>query len=511
MALNDADITNINNEILFVGSFYKKPDLFIEYGQYIRTKYDLFDEATKFFFEHAEIMYKTRTQVFNQSAMATYMSETKEILTLYKKYGGWKTIEQWSNLSQTDDFQSYFDIVKKFSLLREYHRNGFDVDKIMAHSKFHLFKAQDIYKLIRGKADKIQTVILNDNKMEVLNEGMLDVISGCLKSPDMGIEMPFPILNDLLRGLRVKNMISVGMLSNAGKSRFMFKLIAFIALVKVEKVFVVLNEMSVEEMRLCLLTTVISNPEYINLHGVNICKNEREITLGLYKDRHGEFIYRLADDNGGFSETEEEYTKRLLKESEEYRKIIQVAEWIEQQTDGVIYAKDVSEDYSDKTLEFEIRRAKMINGIEYVFYDTLKNTIDKMGDWAALKSTTTVLSKLAKKLKIFVYGSIQLTDDANYIDPLELTSSNIAGAKQLKHVLDSLILCKEIDKKAYQKYKYYSVDDSWGETVERKLDPKKRYYAFVLDKNRAGEKKKLLFEVNLNHNTWKEVGEVFKK
>ena len=49
-------VSNITNEILFVGSIFKKPDLFIEYGHNIRSKYDFYDEATKFFYDNAEIL-----------------------------------------------------------------------------------------------------------------------------------------------------------------------------------------------------------------------------------------------------------------------------------------------------------------------------------------------------------------------------------------------------------------------------------------------------------------------
>ena len=70
-------------------------------------------------------MYQTRTQVFNRSVISTYMAEDQERLSLYKKYGGWKTLEDWMNLAVVDNFQGYFEVLKKFSLLREYQRNGF--------------------------------------------------------------------------------------------------------------------------------------------------------------------------------------------------------------------------------------------------------------------------------------------------------------------------------------------------------------------------------------------------
>lgn len=42
-------ISNIPNEILFVGAIYKHPDYLVEYGHYVMSKFDFFDEGTKFF------------------------------------------------------------------------------------------------------------------------------------------------------------------------------------------------------------------------------------------------------------------------------------------------------------------------------------------------------------------------------------------------------------------------------------------------------------------------------
>jgi replicative DNA helicase len=505
------NISNIQNEILTVGSIYKQPELLIEYGQYIKSKYDFDDEVTRFFYDNALIIYQKRTQTFNQSTINTFMTEDEDRLKNYKKYGGWKTVESWINLSLPEDFKNYYEILKKYSLLREYERNGFDISKIISHPKFNLFNAIDIYRLIRSKADKIHTVILTNNESEILNLGLNDIINDCLEKPDMGVILPYQILNELFRGLRTKNMLAIGMLSNAGKSRFMFKIIAFLALVLKQKVLVLLNEMSIEDMKYCLLTTVINNPEFQYLHGININKNEREITLGLYRNKRGDFIYRHKDSNGNFTETIDEYKQRLQQESEEYLKITNIATWIENETNGIIYAKDISSNYDDKMLEFEIRKANLVYGVKYTFYDTLKNPIETIGDWSALKATSTKLKELASQLDMFIYGSIQLTDDTNYIEPLELTSSNIASCKHIKHILDELVLFKEIDKQDYYKYCYFDTFNDWGEPIEKQLDLNKRYYSAVVDKNRAGEKKKIVFEVDLNKNTWMEIGEIYKK
>jgi len=417
------------------------------------------------------------------------------------------------NLAQTDDFKLYFEVLKKYSLLREYGRNGFNVQKIIDHPKFNLFGALDIYKLIRSKADKIHTVILTNNEAKVLNEGMSNIITDCLEVPDMGVTFPFPILNDLFRGIRTKTMMSIAMLSNFGKSRLMFKAIAYLALVQKQKVFVMLNEMSLQDMKLALLITCLNNPEFQQIHGYKMHKKEREIALGLYKDNNGEFIYRERDDDGNFVESIDIFIGKLKKKSVEYNQIMEVANWIEKESDGLIYVMDVSTDYSFVNLEHQMRKMKMIYSVSYMFYDTLKNPISDIGNWAALKEVTTKLRELVSELDIWLYCSQQLSDDSNFTPPMELNSSNIASAKHTVHILDQMIMFKEVDKEDYCKYYYFesNPDEDWGKAKERSFDLNKKHYIAVVQKNRAGARKKLVFSVDLDLNKWIELGEVFKK
>lgn len=484
--------------------------MIVEHGHNIRSKYDFCDQVTKFFYDNAEIIFQKRTQTFNQSNVNAFMTEDSERLALYRKYGGWRTIDKWMQMAEPENIQNYFNVIKKHSLLREYHRNGFNIEPILKHSKFDSLTAMDIYRLIRSKADRIHTVILTNEEAEILNSHIKETLLHCMEVPDLGLQLPFPIMNDMVRGAKRKTVMAVGMLSNAGKTRLMTKILAYFTLCMHERVFVMLNEMSVEELRYALITTVINNPEFQKLHGIELKKPERELTLGKYKDENGDFIEIMKDDWGDPIETIDEFAERVAANSWEYVKIMEVAAWIEKETQTLIFVKDVAAAYDDKTLEFEIRKANLTLGAKYFFYDTFKNDIATTGDWAALKTTATKLTEVAKQLDMFGYLSIQLTDDANYCESHELTSSNIANAKQIKHVLHTLFLFKEIPFKKFHKYKYKNKTD-WGASTEHELDPKKRYYCCVTDKNRAGGKKKLLFEVDLDLNIWSEVGELIVK
>lgn len=128
-----------------------------------------------------------------------------------------------------------------------------------------------------------------------------------------------------------------------------------------------------------------------------------------------------------------------------------------------------------------------------------------------MKATATKFTELMKELDMFGYLSIQLTDDTNYVKPDELNSSNIASCKNIKHVLHTMVLFKEIPQGDFHKYGYIQSDKDWGSDVVCDLDSQKRYYVGNVDKNRFGRKAKLVFEVDLDLNVWLECGELIKK
>ena len=496
---------NVVTESFLIGSIYKQPDFYIEYSRYIVSKYDFADDATRFFYDNFALMYETFTQTINEININAWMTQDKDRLKKYKLYGGYTLLKTWMDLSQEKDFKNYFSTVKKFSLIREYQRYGFPAERITEYSNFEKMTAKDVYKLIRSKCDKIFTIIDGEEESHIINDDMIKVINSCLITPDIGLPYPFEIVNELFKGMMEQTFLCVGMASNEGKTRFMIMLVAYISLVLKQKTFVMLNEMTERQIKHCLITTVLNNKEFKTLHGVDITKNEKEISLGLYRDSKGNFITRKTDSNGKFTETESDYIRRLEETSDEYNKVRKVAEWVEAESEGKIYVKELMR-YDDATLEFEIRKHVLIYNVKYVFYDTMKNDDSTIGDWAAFKLTTTKLKQIINELKIYGYGSIQLTDDTHFTDPLQLNSNNIGACKAIKHLLDQLLLSRKISKESYYKYQIIQTDDEWGEPHPADLDLNKIYYSFLVDKNRKGDKQAIAFQVDLNLNTWQEVG-----
>ena len=99
----------------------------------------------------------------------------------------------------------------------------------------------------------------------------------------------------------------------------------------------------------------------------------------------------------------------------------------------------------------------------------------------------------------------QLSETAT--DPVNLSVNDMAVSRTVKEVLDTLCLFKQIHKEDYGKYEYSlnEVDTKFFD-IKKFEDPDVRYYACVVDKNRAGAKPKVLFRLNLAYNVWEELG-----
>lgn len=504
------DKTNPQSELLFCGCMYKEPDLYLSYGESTKSKYDFSDESTRFFYDLFEECYLTFSQDMSQNKVNNFATQNSERLKSYKMYGGWKTIQSMMDIADPSDFRNVFNTVKKYSLVREYDRQGFPAEKILSKKNFQYMTASDVYRYMRSKADKINTRINVTEEPVLLTQGVTDVIDSYLTAPQFGVQTHWQGYNDYFRGLLPENVLFQGFLSNEGKSRNLVNLIAYVTLIRKQKFMLLSNEMTEKAIKNCLITTVLNCKEFKELHGVDLIKPEKEITMGMFRDdvTH-EFVTRIKDVDGSYLESAEDFISRV-KSTKEYQDVITVTRWMEAQLEGKFYFNDITADYSDEAIELEIRRAKLVYNCDCFAVDTLKAWGAE--DWVKVKMTATKIVELGKELKLFGICTFQLTDSTVFDSVFDLSSNNIGAAKGIKHPVDLLTLGKRINVDEYNNYQYKAVNNDWGEEVVYDLDPKKRYFSIKIDKNRLGDKDKImLFDYNLDYNVWNHVGYIIKK
>ena len=378
-------------------------------------------------------------------------------------------------------------------------------EKILEIQKYKLYDDMTVEEVESALDQIMVTTGLTQGR---LNEDTTSFLLAGDNALSNGISIPFNILSTVFKGLRKGETMCYAMPSNSGKSRFTINLAAYISFVHKEKVLIISNEMSEEKMRLCMITTILNNPEIQKFHGQNISKTEGELLELKFRPDKGK---RVKCDENGFilrkdNETQEEYIERLRKNSTEFKQTIAVTDWVNTQINNSIFFIHITEHTNDDLRKI-IMNYYYKEGIQYMFYDTLKADTANIGNSDEVKKTATILSNLAQKFRIFIASSMQLLESTTL--PVNLTINDMSASKTVKEVLDTLCLIKQISRRTLHKYEYSDTDlFEKCSDIDVPKDTDVRFYACVVDKNRAGAKPTVLFKLNLAYNRWEELGHV---
>lgn len=399
----------------------------------------------------------------------------------------------------------YTEIYKLFILRKSFLEEPVtDIqEKIVEIIDYNLYDKMSIEEV---KNAITQVSVTQKFKQAVLNEKLTEFLESDENNLANGLTLPFPILSEVFKGIRKGETMAFAMPSNAGKSRFTINLAAYVALVHKKKVLVISNEMSEEKMKLCLLTTIINNKDIQNIHGYDIHKNETELLEFKFRPDNEN---KVKTDENGFvlqeeGESRKDFVNRLAGVSTEFNKIVAITNWVEKELNNSIYFINIT-DHTNDELQKVIMNYYYKEKIEYVFYDTLKTDTANIGNGEEIKRTATILSNIAQNYGIYICSTLQLTESSTM--PINLNINDLAVSRTVKEVLDTLCLLKQIVKEDLNKYEYslQEVDTKFYDLKEYD-DPDIRYYACVVDKNRAGAKPKVLFRLNLAYNYWEELG-----
>ena len=407
---------------------------------------------------------------------------------------------------QNYDFEKIYTELKKIFILRKAY-NGMPIqeikDEIVNITHYELYDQMTTEEV---EAAIEQITATAKFKSAILNDGLTSFLVKGDNTLTNGLKLPFEILSSVFKGVRLGETMAYAMPSNSGKSRFTISLAAYIAFVHKKKVLIISNEMSEEKVRLCLITTIINNPAIQKLHGQEIRKTEGELLECKYRPDNPSDV---EVDEEGFvlkkeNETQEEFVNRLTRVSTEFNKVTAATDWLDKQINNSIYFINIT-DHTNDELKKVITNYYYRYKVEYMFYDTLKTDTEHIGSGEEIKRTATILSNLAQNLKIFICSSLQLTESSTL--PINLNVNDLAVSRTVKEVLDTLMLIKQIHNENLDDYEYSKEEvDTKFFDLERFKDPNVRYYACVVDKNRAGAKPKVVFRLNLAYNEWFELG-----
>ena len=492
------ELSNIELEKEYMGLLLNDPKLIVKY-------YFPFEEC---YFEDENVLNAYKSVLFTEGGKYTSeaakrgfnFAKDNEESYLFKA-----KLKEDVEGKKLDIEKIYIELQKLFVLRKNYLSVPIKniQDKIVEITKYILYDKMSV--------EEVRSAIVQVNDTEkfkraILNEDLTSFLERGDNNLRNGLPLPFPILSSVFKGIRKGETMAFAMPSNSGKSRFTINIAAHIALVHKKKVLIISNEMSEDKMKLCLITTIINNKEIQKMHGIELQKTEGELL---------EFKFRPDDpkkvevDEDGFivkkeNEKQGDFVKRLQKESEEFRKTIKITNWANEEVKNAIYFINIT-DHTNDELKKVIMNYYYKEQIEYVFYDTLKTDTANIGIGEELKKTATILSNLAQNFNLYIFSTLQLAESNTL--PVNLNVNDLAVSRTVKEVLDTLGLMKQIHRDTLKDYEYSlnEVDTKFYD-LKKYDDPDVRYYACVVDKNRAGAKPTLVFRLNLAYNVWEELG-----
>ena len=491
-------LSNIPLERTYMGILLSDPKLIVKY-------YFLFEDC---YFEDESILNIYKSVLFTEGGAYTpeiakqgfnFSRDSEQVYKLKNQLKA-EVANKTYNMEKI-----YLDLKKLFVLRKNYLAIPIKSiqDKVVEITDYILYDKMSVEEV---KSAIIQVNDTEKFKRAVLNRNLTSFLEMGDNNLRNGLSLPFPILTSVFKGIRKGETMAFAMPSNSGKSRFTIDLAAHTALVHKKKVLIISNEMSEEKMKLCLITTIINNPEIQKLHGYEISKTEGELLEFKFRaddpkkvdvDEKG-FIIRKKDEKQG------DFVNRLMKESTEFKNTVAITDWANKEIKNSIYFINIT-DHTNDELKKVIMNYYYKEQIEYVFYDTLKTDTANIGIGEELKKTATILSNLAQNFNLYICSTLQLAESSTL--PVNLNVNDLAVSRTVKEVLDTLCLIKQINRDTLKNYEYSlkEVDTKFFD-LKKYEDPDVRYYACVVDKNRAGAKPTLLFRLNLAYNVWEELG-----
>lgn len=499
-------------ELALLGSFFKRPVTYLSYMDVVAND-DFSDSSTRFYevFIHDYVL-NFSSQEMTPALANNYASQDNTRLSAYKKYGGYQAIRNMIDLAfdEDDGMNNAVNTLKKYSLLRKLHKEGYPLESVLGHPHFNELSGEDIFALLSGKLNTIGNDTLSSiSAPEDFTKGIGNFLTGFFESPSKGKSCPWQAFNNILMGVHAGDTICSIQESNSGKSRQLMYLLCYLAFVSDAKVLLLSNEMSREKMLSCAITTCTNAPWMQKLTGCNVNIPEKRIVTGLYQENGGNgFMYRHKNQNGEYIESVEEFKKRVATNSDEFNQVQEVLRFVEKNMTNKFLFKDVTSNYSDEAIVRLVNQASLTMGVDVLGYDTCKPWSGKSDknapQWLQFYQTVTKFTETIQKVKN-VAGIFTAQADRGAIHtPIESISiDNIANASQIYHLLDGAYMFKHILRNEYERYAIKNPNSAWGEDGEESLNPDKKYCAMRILKNRRNNKGDIyIFEVDLDRNLW---------
>ena len=227
-------LSDKNAVLQVIGSLMKKPSLLSEKDKYNLQPNDFESRFERYIFIAILNSYNNGAQTLSEIDIDNYLMEHKDQYLLFQQNNGISYLQDALDMSTPENFEYYYNRIKKFNCLKDLKKSGFDISEFYEENelnpkqfeinqRFETLKPKDIFDGLKRRIYKVEgEYVEGDASITTdVSVGIDELLEKLKNSPDAGARFQGKYFNTVTRGARKGKYYLVSFPSGGGKTRLL--------------------------------------------------------------------------------------------------------------------------------------------------------------------------------------------------------------------------------------------------------------------------------------------------
>ena len=413
-----------NSIMQIFGCLMKHPQFLSETDRYKLSPDDFYYKFDKYVFIAIDSLYRGGALRIQPIDIENYLQSNGAASVIFKKNNGIEYLQDADYLSEEQNFNFYYQRLKKVNLLNELQKQGINTDEfyiedvtrtgaLEVNEKFEELTIDDILESLKKKVLGVEREFIQHEvtQTERATFNIEEIIEDAQEQIDIGVPVQGEILNEVIAGARLGTLLIRSAGSGTGKTRQAVGDACLIAYPLRYEPYERSWKQVGTNKKVLFIATEQTIPEI-----------QKMILAYLTGFNESKFRY------GNFTPAEEKIIKQALWVMEEYKDNFFIVQMPNPRIDLI------------KNL---VREQVLLHDIEYVFYDYIFISPSLLSEFKGvslrndeiLLMFSTALKELAVELNVCMFTSTQVNANADSNANIR-NESSIAGSRAVINKAD---------------------------------------------------------------------------
>lgn len=214
-----------------IGSLMKKPAILADIDNYFLMQDDFPSLFEQNIFVAIFNLYQNGANNISTVDIDNYLKALPGEYSIFTRENGIEYLNDCEELSKVENFDYYYNRLKKLNCLRDLNKLGYSTEKIFSqeitekakkiNEAFESLSVSDIIEICKKDIALVEGKYLNkkNNILASAADGIDDLVEQLRMNPDFGSNLPGDILNTIVRGARKGKFYIKSAESGVGKTR----------------------------------------------------------------------------------------------------------------------------------------------------------------------------------------------------------------------------------------------------------------------------------------------------